>query len=226
MKSKDFVELEEAKFVIQLKTFWSGLKQHGSILGFSNTEIDDAEKDYLWMEYIVRRNSSVQATAEAYTAYKKLMRKGRNKSMLEPQFTPPAVLPTPVNGNIEGRFRNRVARVKAHPNYSASLGEGMHIIAPKQEFDHAKAKPKFKVKLVGGMPMIKFTKKHFHAFDIYKNVGNGFILLQRVMRSPYKDESPLPEAGTTAAWKYKLVGVVNDKTIGQFSDEITIVVMG
>jgi hypothetical protein len=225
MKAKDFVEIEEAKFAQQLHSFWKGLQQYGAALGFSNAEIDDAEKDYRWMDYVINRNAQVQAYAQSYTSFKKLLRHGAAKPMVEMQLsnslTPPA---TPVNGNIEKRFRKRASKAKSSPNYSESTGEALHIVAPRQEFDKAKAKPQFKVILVGGRPHIKFKKKHFEAFDIYKDSGGGFKKLERVSRSPYVDEGDLPPAGQSTAWKYTLIGVVRDKQIGQVSDEVVTVV--
>jgi hypothetical protein len=226
MKAKDLVEKEDSKFVIQLGTFWKGLQQYGASLGFSNAEIDEAEKDYKWMEYAVNRNQQVQTFAEAFTQYKKLMRNGRNVNLAENQLVSSAAPPAPVNGGIEKRFRKRAAKAKSHPNYTKGTGEQLGIVAPEQTFDADNAAPEFKIKLNGGRPVLKFKKKHFHAFDIWKSEGNGFVKLDRVMRSPYTDKSELPETGKAAAWKYQLTGVVNDKPVGKVSNVVTVIVYG
>jgi hypothetical protein len=226
MKAKDFVETEEAKFVLQLKGMWNGLVQIGAQLGFSNTEIDDAEKDYRWMEYVVNRNRQVQKMAEAYTSFKNTSRKGKKNPGTEPQLPPAGSVPTMVNGNIERRFRKRAAKAKAHPNYSPSQGELLRIVAPQQVFDTLNAVPKFKVLFTGGHPHIKFRKKHFHGFEIWKDDGSGWKKFDRATRSPYIDKSKLPPYGQAASWAYKLIGFVNDELIGKESSEAHIVVSG
>jgi hypothetical protein len=226
MKTKDFVEIESVKFAQQLGEFWSALRTHGSNLGFTNAEIDDAEKDYRWMQFVVERQEQVQGFAQGYTKFKKLLRhKGKN-NLIEPQLPTPASVPTPVGGNVEARFRKRVARVKSHANYSKTIGEQMRIIAVRSTFDASSATPQFKILMNAGRPLIKFKKKFYHGFEIWKNDSNGWKKLERVSKSPYTDESDLPPQGQSAAWTYRLIGIVNDKTVGKFSPEVTIVVYG
>src|SRR5688572_28786213 len=122
MKSRDYVEIEDAKFINQLGLFWKGLLQHGATLGFTPAEIDDAEKDYLWMKYVTEQQNKVQTYGQAHTSFKKLARMGKQTILIEPKMVAPPAVPTPVPAGIEKRFRRRVKKVKSHINYAKSMG--------------------------------------------------------------------------------------------------------
>ena len=44
--------------------------------------------------------------------------------------------------------------------------------------------------------------------------------------TPFADKHPLPAVGTSAAWKYKMIYLLKDETIGDWSDETTVTVYG
>jgi hypothetical protein len=46
------------------------------------------------------------------------------------------------------------------------------------------------------------------------------------MRPDYIDKSNLPAAGITAVWKYKMIYLLKDEVIGNWSDVVTVTVHG
>jgi hypothetical protein len=102
----------------------------------------------------------------------------------------------------------------------------LRIVAPDEVFDATLGKPTFKVFMDSGHPVLKWVKGKFQGVDIYKDSGTGWVKKERDLMSPWVDTDPLPLAGQTAVWKYKMVYVFDDKTTGTYSDEVTVTVYG
>ncbi len=93
-------------------------------------------------------------------------------------------------------------------------------------FDPSLGKPTFKVYMDSAHPVIKFVKGAFDAVEIWVDKGTGYVKEERAISSPYLDSSPLPAIGKSEVWKYKMIYVMHNKTVGFWSDEATISVYG
>ena len=54
--------------------------------------------------------------------------------------------------------------------------------------------------------------------------GKGFLLLAQDTTPGYTDSTPLP--ATPAKWTYKAIFRVGDQRVGQWSDEVSLIVGG
>jgi hypothetical protein len=178
------------------------------------------------VKYVLQRQNSVQSFALGYTEYKNELLTGSENPIIEPQLSMPSSPPTPVGADVKGRFRKRAAKTKASANYSAGIGELLHIVAPRSTFDVQKSIPEFRIKTKANHPVLRLKKKFYDGFEIWKDDGSGFKKLERVTKATFTDESALPPQGKGAAWKYKIIGIIKDQTVGGFSDVHTIAVYG
>jgi hypothetical protein len=223
----DFVKKEDAEFVQQLKDHHTALGTHGAGLGFSLPEIADAGKDSAYMEYVVGQQSQAQGFSQGYTQFKRNMRLGTNTAT-EPVFVVPGVVPPAVPVGIEQRFRDRAAKAKSSTAYDNDIGEQLKIVAPISVFDPSTGKPTFKVFLDSGHPVLKWPKKNFQGVEVWADHGDGsgWVKQERDFKSPWVDKTDLPALGQSKVWKYKMIYVLNDETIGLWSDEVTVTVHG
>jgi len=227
----DFVKNDDQEFATQLTDFVSGLGTYGALLGFSASEISNANKDALLFTYLVARQSEVQAYSEEFTGYKDLARYGKDMEVLPATIPVIAAFPTPpavTAANIEGRFRQRAAKAKSSPDYTHSIGETLRIVAPVETFDPLTGKPVFKVFMDSGSPLLKWRKGKYQGVEIWADHsdGKGWQKQERDFKSPWVDHFALPAAGQSAAWKYKMIYVLDDETTGLWSDEVTVTVYG
>lgn len=228
---KDFVENEDLEFSNQLNTFASVLPTYAATLGITAGEVSDAEKDAAFFSYVLARQFDVQAFAEELTGYKNLARYGRGTEILPALPTPPsfpAPAPSVVGAKIEERFRKKAAKIKASPNYTDSIGQALRIVKPETPFVPADGKPRFKIIIDAGRPVIKWTKGQYQGVDVYADYGDGqgFRKAERDLSSPFVDRHDLPAAGQSAVWKYKLIYVFKDEQVGRWSDEASVTVVG
>ena len=62
--------------------------------------------------------------------------------------------------------------------------------------------------------------------EIWGDRGTGFAFLALDTIPDYLDTAPLPAAGTSAVWKCKAIYRLNDEQVGQWSDGVSVSVMG
>ena len=76
----------------------------------------------------------------------------------------------------------------------------------------------------GGVVELDFSKSKIDVVNLYsqRNGNAWFVLLVSDTASPYVDSRPLLAAGKPEMHSHKSHHVLNDKEIGQFSDEVTV----
>jgi hypothetical protein len=223
----DFVKQEDTEFATQLENHHSALVTHGPALGFSVPEIAVADNDAKYMRYIVTQQGQAQGFSQAYTRFKNEMRTGSDTAT-EPVYTIPGVVPTVVPVGIETRFRERATKAKSSSAYNNDIGEQLKIVAPITVFDPSTGKPTFKIFMDSGHPLLKWVKGNFQGTEIWADHGdgNGWVKQERDFKSPWVDTTALPAVGQSKVWKYKMIYVHNDATVGLWSDEVTVTVYG
>ena len=225
------IEKTDAALNQQLKTFAGKIDTYSAPLGITATEVASIKADAAAMDYVMANQDAVQTFGQNYTAFKDLLRNG-GSPMLGAAPTPPvfAAPPTMPEPNIESRFRMLLQRITHTTAYNKSVGEDLGIEAPSDAATKAAleaGKPVFRIEpSSGGHPNLRWTKGKYQGIEIWKDAGTGFIKLDRDMRPDFIDKTDLPKAGTTALWKYKMIYLVNDEPIGNWSDVVSVTVVG
>jgi hypothetical protein len=216
----DFVKQEDSTFAVQLKTFSDGVNStsapNGATVGLSPAQCLEAKNDAAYVLHVNQQQDKAKGFSQAFTKFKNDLRNGSATPIIEPVFDVPAAPPTAVLAGVEGRFRQKATSVKNSLNYTTAIGEAWGIVAPAGSSDLGL--PGFTINFDAGHPIINWTKGRADSVDIYKDSGAGWVYMGRDLKSPWKDISPLPAAGSTAIWKYKIIFVKNDEQTGDFSE--------
>jgi len=225
---EDWIEATDIKFATQVVTFAQKIGEYQSLFGFTNQDIADMRADASFVDYVIKLSNMADAYKQSWMALKAQARKGRGGSNISgfpaaiDLGTPPAL----VKPNVEKRFRATVKQIKAHKNYSKGIGESLGIEKPEFVLNPHEKKPIFKISFSSGVPVLKWVKSKFEGVEIWVNRGTGYTKLDRDIRSPYIDTHALPPAGQSAIWKYKMIYLLKDAPIGQWSDEASATVVG
>lgn len=226
-----FIERTDAAFNAQLKNCANKIGTYSAALGLTAAEVAALKADALANDYVLNNQTTVQTFSQTYTAYKTLLRKG-GEPVLGPLPVPAAFaaappMPAP---DIEGRFRLLVQRISHSSGYTKAIGEDLGIEAPDAAASKANlgaGKPEFRIELSsGGHPNLRWTKGKYDGVEIWKDSGNGLAKLDRDMRPDFIDKTDLPASGTAAVWRYKMIYLMDDEPIGNWSDVVSVTVYG
>jgi hypothetical protein len=127
--------------------------------------------------------------------------------------------------NGEGRARALARRIKAHPAYTAALGNLLGIVGPEDTTDLSAVAPIISgTDRTGGVVQVDFVKLTSDGVNLYsKRDGDAdFVFLARDTATPYIDNRPLLTAGKPEIREYKAMFVLNDEEIGIFSHELVV----
>ena len=223
-----FIEKVDAAFNLQLKNFANKISTYSTALGLTATEVSAVKADAAAFDYILGNQLAVQTFAQNYTAFKSQLRTGSGLTLgalpLQPVFA--AAPPMPAV-NAESRFRNLLQRITHNAAYTVAMGQDLGIEAPAVVFVPAQGKPLFYIEFSsGGHPNLRWTRGKFQGVEIWKDSSAGFIKLDRDMRPDYIDKTNLPAAGATAVWKYKMIYLLKDEVVGNWSDVVNVTVQG
>ena len=127
--------------------------------------------------------------------------------------------------NAEKHARALAKRIKAHPAYTAALGNLLGIVGPEDTTDITTLSPDISGEdKRGGVVEVSFNLANSEGVNIYsrRDGDTDFKFLARDTVPPYVDNRPMLVAGKPELREYKAVFVVADKEVSQFSDEITV----
>lgn len=225
----DYVKVKDLEFVSQLDNFNDKLPSYQATFGLTAGEVTAADADRQYMAFVAIVNNQAGTFSEDWTKFKDLARKGKGGTVIGPFPVPPALTtpPATVLPNIEKRFRDLAQRMKKHASYTTAIGEDLQIEAPDEVTDPNTAKPAIKLRLTGGQVEVMWTKLSMQAIEIHVSRNGGAFEFLTIDTFPhYTDTAPMPPAGQSQIWKYKAIYRLNDARVGQWSDEVSITVMG
>ncbi len=225
MKKHDYLPRADADRAIWLVNFEQKAKDYQVILNLSPATIAQLETDSDIFAGTLLFVEQLRNKLEAATAFKNQLRDGTGT--LVPPILPtlPPIPPT-VQSGIFNRVRLLVQTIKAHPNYTESIGDDMRIIGEESTDDPNTWKPILGVRLESGRPNILWKKGHSEGIKLWVDRGTGFEFLAIDTRPDYIDNEPLPPLGQSAVWKYQARYLLNDETVGLVSDVLDVTVTG
>jgi hypothetical protein len=217
----DFVKKSNDAFGKQLDEHADALGTHGAALGFSGPEITVAVNDAKYFRYELTQQAKALSFSQGYTRHLGYLRTSKDVAT-EPVFTIPATIPTSVLVGIETRFRERAKKAKASTAYNNDIGEQLRIVAPDATAELGI--PEFEVVFAANHPVLKWPKKISDGIEVWKDKGQGWYHAGNDTKSPWPDKEDLPPAGQSAIWKYRIIFIVDDEPVGEYSAVITVLV--
>jgi hypothetical protein len=226
---RTFIDRTEDGFLKQLDNFLSKIGNYASVLELSASKIAALRSDQTFLKFIVALALSYKTTSAGLTKYKEALRLGGDVLGALPQLPAlPAALPTATSAGVEGRFRELVQDIARHGATTDAILKDLGIAATDAVVDNSVAKPEFYLEYTsGGYPLIVWKKSRFEGVEIWKSTdGLNFSKLDKDFKPDFIDKSDLPATGKAEKWHYKLIYLVNDEHVGQFSDAQNIAVSG
>jgi len=223
------IEQSDEGLKTQLNTFCGKIDNYTLILGLTAGDVTSIKNDNKFFSYVLDGVNAFRTFAQTMTGYKDLLRYGKEDEVLPAFPTIPTLpaAPAAVVANIQKRFARLIQDCVNSSNYTKSIGEDLGIEAPTTPFDPNTGKPKFKIEFSsGGQPDLIWKKGKFQGVEIWKDTGTGLKFLDKDFSPDYIDKSPLPAAGVSAVWKYKMIYLYKDEVVGNWSDEVSTTVYG
>ncbi|MEK0450180.1 MAG: hypothetical protein RL088_2448 [Verrucomicrobiota bacterium] len=140
----------------------------------------------------------------------------------------PATVPSPVTPGVEKRFRDFIARLKSHRNYTKTIGDALHIEGAEITGpDLINSAPDLTgAKVVAGEVRIPWKKNGFQGIriEVDRADGKGWVFLAVDTKPGYVDTEPHP--ATVTIWKYRAFYIMDDQKVGQCSAVVEVKVGG
>ncbi|MCX6208097.1 MAG: hypothetical protein NTZ59_01010 [Bacteroidetes bacterium] len=223
-----FIETTDDGLLAQIDNFLLKAATYPS-LGLDATKQTNLRKDWTLMKYVVSANNIMDTNSTAFTTFKNVLRKGGTLGVLPP-IPVLAAAPPITSGGMEKRFRDLVQDAVRSTAMTDTIAQDLGIVAPAsptQESVNA-GKPTYKITYSsGGYPLIIWKKGSYEGVEIHKSKdGVNFSKLDRDFKPDFIDKSDLPEPAKAEVWYYKLIYLINDEQVGQWSDVQSIAVNG
>ena len=215
-----------ANFVTKFSSLY-----YNSLGGFTTSDAIQCTNDLAFYTFLINFKATLRSKTTDWVAYVQLASNGHTGvAALGPiPVMPvlPTTLPTVVLPDIFGRIALLVARIKLAPNYTPAIGMDLGIIGADDTTNVNTMKPVLDITLQAGHPNLGWVKHGMQGIDIYVDRGGGvFVFLARDTEPDYLDTAALPAAGQSAVWRYKAIYILHDAPCGQWSDVVSVSVMG
>lgn len=226
----DFVVKTDLGFALQLKNFSTKLATHQVSLGLLPADVTEANAAADYFKFVLDMQAAHAERVKNWTTYKDLLR--NPGAGVPPTSAAPATLavptaPTAVNLGIEVWYRQIAKRIKGSKNYTEAIGKDLGIVVANSDKDVTNIQPQLSISLVAGQPLIAWKKQGMDGIEIYKRSADGdWAMLIFDQRPNHLDKSQLPTEGSNATWTYKAIYRFQDERVGQWSNEVSVVVSG
>ncbi len=216
--------------LIWLQNLSNKIENYAAKYGITAAAVTDMKDGYVWLAYWMNYRQQYQEYLKKLSKFKDEIMNDLGATSVPPSPPTFAAAPTSVSSGIIVRAMAIVNAIKSNIGYTIADGndlgiEGVEMVG---RIDFKDAQPQIKVRLVsGGHPEIVWTKGDFDGIDIYVNRGNGHWEFLATDSYPnYTDTTPLPAVGLSAAWSYKTIYRYDDEQVGQWSNPVSISVIG
>ena len=237
MKRQPYYPSRIADQIVWLNNFADKLATHAPTLGISTAECAAAIADARWLVYVLGSWApAAKAWSQACTDAVQEAQTGDGLSLMAlPTFTPPPLpaavgaLPAvvPVNTGALKRIFDVVQMMKQHGSFTETIGTDLGVIGPEDTGpDLATLRPELTVTPGVDAVQIQWGWRGHGRFldqcEIQVDRGSGWTLLTYDTTPNYTDTEPPP--ATPTKWRYRAIYRVNDARVGQWSEEISVIV--
>jgi hypothetical protein len=221
--SKSYFPTNRAGQIDWHNNFAAEFPKVGASLGFSQPEITNAVNDSKYAIYLLQTLGPEIESDPGHAA----------NAVLEGQSAgayvdlPSEGAPTAVRPGIDTRRQARAERIKAHPNYTDAIGKQLRIV-PAAKLDPKSYKAELgQPRRTGNFVTIPFRKAggEVSGINLYRQCKGeqGPRQIGFFFRTPAIDTTPT-SSGNLEDCTYTARAVVDNKEIGQPSDEVTVTV--
>ncbi len=230
MAKTDYIMQGGAGFSDQLNTTKNAIAGYAATLGLTPAQVAAQAADAAYYAHVLENETVLKNAARQAVAWADIVRDGGASPPTGAPVAPvlPAAVP-PVAPGVEGRFRALVRQIKASTAYNDSIGKALGIEGSEQSaMDETTITPVLTLVSSGSQVQVVWGWQGFgnklDMIEIHVDRGTGYTLLTFDTTPGYTDTTPLPT--TPAKWTYKAIYRKGDAQIGQWSTEVSIIVVG
>ena len=223
-----FLPVSDSDRLAWLTNFKNKIGTYAASFGISQAEVASVAADHAMYQYLVNGVDAVRLYMQSLIQLRKSLRASSQSPMgAIPVLPPLGAAPSSVQTGIFARINALVYRIKHHAGYTTAIGQDLDIISPVSTFNPATMKPELKVRLEAGYPVVTYVKGEADGIQLYvdRRDNNGFVLLDKILRTKYIDVHPLPPNTFTATVDYKAKYLISDDEVGLESDIVTITIV-
>jgi hypothetical protein len=227
----DVSSLTDQALNITLKNCVNKVNLYTGVLNISHEEVAELTADSQAFDYALNMQDGVQKNSKDWTAFKGILRSSKSFAVMDFPTWTPAAPPAPTRGGINSKFSKFVQRLKNHEKFTEAIGHDLGIMSIGEKMSPAALatmKPILKVHLVAGQPIVEWKKGDADGIEIHKAEGTAieFSFIAFDLHPHFPDKTPLPAGKQSVVWKYKAIYLKDDARVGEWSDEVSISVMG
>jgi hypothetical protein len=227
MQKQYYMPDKEADKLIWINNLNAKLPSYAAKYGITAAETHDIGTIHDDFSYRLNAANKIAAYSKQWTAYKNALRDGvpAGAEVQVPVAPDLGVAPPVAAPGGFTRAEAIVKKIKSNSAYSVADGQDLQIEGTEVIIDFTTLKPEVSIRNGNaGMPEILWNKQGMDGVAIYKDSGNGFVLYDLDNHPHWQDKHPMPAAGQSAVWKYKLIYRHNDEEVGQWSTILSITV--
>ena len=225
---KTYLPRREADRVIWLNGFAQKIGSYATLFGITPAEVTAIGKMAVIYAYIINLIAQVSDFGKNLTKFKNNLSIAPNGTTLPaiPTLTP-AAAPALTQAGIFTFINGIVGRIKSNTaNYTDSIGEDLGIIGEDIAFKESDFKSVISAEAKKDFVVVNFTKKGVDGVNVYSHpIGstdaNVWEKLGLDNHPPYYDSRPLANVGQPEIRAYKVMGVINDEEVGDWSNIAT-----
>lgn len=225
----NYLEQTDEKLAIQISNFASKIGTYATLFALTEAEVLVAQVDAAHFSYTLSNLKKIDTHKKNWTTYKNILKRGEANVTInaEPVMPTLEVPPTRAAPGVLIRFTTMVNRIKAHQAYTTAIGQNLGIEkATTKKANPDVAQPTLKALLRGGKVNLVWKKGNFTGIFIEKDIGAGFVTLDKDFSPDFVDNSAMPAQGESAIWRYRAIYLLGDDKVGLMSDIVTITVAG
>jgi len=227
---RTLVESAEDKVSTQISNFCGSFTAYASLLNVDAQKMTDLKKGSLFLIFILMMQGKLQTLSHSFTAYKDLLLHGKGTEALGalpempvyPAATPPIAL-----ANLISLFRDVIQQCVNSGNLTEDIAKALGIFEEPNLAVLEVGTPNVVLKsLSAGHPVLHTMIGDYDGFEIWKDAGTGFVLLNVSTIPNFTDMSVLPAAGVDVLWRYKIIYRYKNAQIGNWSATLSVAVKG
>ncbi len=227
MSKSYYLPADDAGKNVWLTNFNTKLPSYVTALGLSTLDMASVAADAAFFNYVFNVQQQTVDYSQQWTSYKNAARDGRTASLgAFPVVIGFGTVPAMVAPGIFNRITALVGRIKKQPGYTDAIGQALGIVGADSTVDLNAMKPVITAEMDAGAVNLGWKKSGMDGIEFQVDRGTGFVFLAVDTIPDYTDTAPLPPAGQSVVWKYKGIYRLNDERVGQWSDVVSVAVMG
>src|ERR1017187_343912 len=228
-----FIETNDGKFVLQVKQFNDNVDEVKVLLGLNQDKLDQLVVDQGNFKYVLDGLPTYEQYEKSVLSKKKSLRHSKDQtvliSLVQPAQWPSTILvnmPAGIQSHFEEIIQDCMNSTKMTHEIGVTLGF-MKAIVP---FVPGDGTPDAEGKVAGGgSPHLECVIGEYSGYAVYKDSGAGYGT-SKYDSSNYHDyidvKQAIPAKNVTQVLKYKLKFIYQGAEVGNFSNEVTVVLLG